>query len=77
MHPMNIEQTKKSILYKAKYRGTKEADLIISNFIKKNINEFSDQEMVKLNKLLALDDEIILSLIKTNEQNLIQIITAF
>ena len=34
-----LENYKKKLLYRASYRGTKEMDILLSNFVKKYINE--------------------------------------
>jgi len=53
----NIDQLKKKILYRAEYRGTKEMDLLLSNFVKKYINNFNIVELKQLNDLLKYDDD--------------------
>ena len=50
---------KKKILYRSKHRGTKEMDLLLGNFVKKNIDKFNESEINQLEKLLEIDDEII------------------
>ena len=39
---------KKKILYRASYRGTKEMDILLSSFVKKHINIFSDEQLKDL-----------------------------
>ena len=34
------EILKKKLLYRASYRGTKEMDILLSNFVKKNMDNF-------------------------------------
>ena len=41
------------------HRGTKEMDLLLGNFVKKYVNEFSIAELNDLEKLLFTEDEII------------------
>ena len=53
----NIELLKKKILYRAKYRGTKEMDLLLGNFVKKYINDFDIVELKQLYDLLNFDDD--------------------
>jgi len=55
----NIDILKKKILYRCKHRGTKEMDLLLSNFVDKYINTFSEEELFELEKLLNIDDEIL------------------
>ena len=54
-----INKLKKKIIYRAEYRGTKEMDLLLGNFVKKNIDKFNNIELKDLEKLLFIEDEII------------------
>ena len=53
----SIDLLKKKILYRSVYRGTKEMDLLLSNFVKKYINDFDIIELRQLSHLLTFDDE--------------------
>ena len=53
----NIELLKKKILYRSGHRGTKEMDLLLSNFVKKYVNDFGIVELRQLDDLLNLDDD--------------------
>ena len=53
----SIDLLKKKIIYRSEYRGTKEMDLLLSNFVKKYINNFSIVELKQLNDLLNFDDD--------------------
>ena len=55
----NNEILKKKIIYRSTHRGTKEMDLLLGNFVKKNINSFDDSELKDLNNLMLIDDEIL------------------
>ena len=55
----NKEILKKQIIYRSTHRGTKEMDLLLGSFVKKNIDKFSESEINQLEKLLEIDDEII------------------
>ena len=55
----NIDNLKKKILYRAEHRGTKEMDLLLSNFVKKYIEEFNYKDLVDLEKILFIEDEIL------------------
>ena len=55
----NKEIFKKQIIYRATHRGTKEMDILLGNFVKKYIEEFNDNELQDLEKLLFIEDEII------------------
>ena len=50
------------ILYRAQYRGTKEMDIFVSKFVKSIISDLNYEELVFLDKLINLDDEIIIKL---------------
>ena len=52
-----INKLKKKIIYRAEYRGTKEMDLLLGNFVKKYINIFSINDLHDLYKLLDISDE--------------------
>ena len=49
-----INNLKKKIIYRAEYRGTKEMDFILSNFVKKYINTFSINDLHDLCMLLNI-----------------------
>ena len=53
---INIDELKKKIIYRSNYRGTKEMDKLLGAFVKKYINELSDDDLMKLAKLLDIDD---------------------
>ena len=43
-----LEILKKRLLYRASYRGTKEMDILMSSFVKKNINIFNFEQLKEL-----------------------------
>ncbi len=53
---INIDELKKKIIYRSNYRGTKEMDKLLGAFVKKYINDLSHDDLVKLEKLLDIDD---------------------
>ena len=53
----SIDLLKKKILYRSKYRGTKGMDLLLSNFIKKYINDLDMVDLKQLDDLLNFDDD--------------------
>ena len=61
-----LEILKKKILYRASYRGTKEMDLLLSTFVKKNINLFTESQLKELEDFLEFEDETILSFYNFN-----------
>ena len=52
----NIDLLKKKIIYRATYRSTKEMDKLLSAFTYKYINDLSNDDLIKLEKLLDIDD---------------------
>ena len=53
---INIDELKKKIIYRSNYRGTKEMDKLLGAFVNKHINDLSEDDLVKLEKLLDIDD---------------------
>lgn len=52
----NINDLKKKIIYRSSYRGTKEMDKLLNSFVKKFIDEFNNEDLTNLSKLLEIDD---------------------
>ena len=65
---MNIDNLKKKILYRSEHRGTKEMDLLLSNFVKKYINSLNASELCELELLLNIDDEVLYKWYLNNEK---------
>ena len=55
----NNDLLKKQILYRASHRGSKEMDLLLTNFVNKYINTFDSLQLNDLDQLLLIDDETI------------------
>ena len=55
-----LEIFKKKLLYRSNYRGTKELDILLSQFVKKNINNFNKSQLKELDKFLDFEDDVIL-----------------
>ena len=55
----NLDILKKKIIYHSNHRGTKEMDLLLSNFVKKYIDSFDETELKELESLLNVDDDIL------------------
>ena len=55
-----IRNFQKKLLYRSNYRGTKEMDILLSNFVKKYIDNFDEEELLELDKFLDFEDEVIL-----------------
>ena len=56
---VELDFFKKKLLYRASYRGTKEMDLLLGNFVEKNVNNFNPQQLKELDRFLSFDDETI------------------
>ena len=56
---VELELFKKKLLYRSSYRGTKEMDILLTKFVKKYLNVFSDEQLKQLEKFLEFEDEII------------------
>ena len=54
---IKIEHLKKKIIYRSNYRGTKEMDKLLGAFTKQYINNFDNEDLVNLEKLLDIDDD--------------------
>ena len=55
-----IDSIKKKIKYRAEYRGIKEMDLILGNFVKKYIDNLNYEELISLYEILEKDDDVLL-----------------
>ena len=66
----NIELLKKKILYRSEYRGTKEMDLLLSNFVTKYINGFGIVELKQLDDLLNFDDDSLFKWYLNKKENI-------
>ena len=64
----NIDNLKKKILYRSEHRGTKEMDLLLSNFVKKYVNSLNESELCELESLLNVDDEVLYKWYLSNER---------
>ncbi len=64
----NKEDLKNKIIYRASYRGSKEMDILISNFVKSVINELDYTQLQLLNKLISLEDEALIEIKKNKKK---------
>ncbi len=55
----NKEILKKQIIYRSTHRGSKEMDLLLGNFVKKNIDSLDIFELNTLIELMDIEDEIL------------------
>ncbi len=54
---IDIDQLKKKIIYRSKYRGTKEMDKLLGLFTSEHIDKITKQDLIDLEKLLDFDDD--------------------
>ena len=54
---LDIDELKKKIIYRSKYRGSKEMDILLSSFVKDVINHLDNDELENLFNLLNIDDD--------------------
>ena len=64
----NVDNFKKKILYRSMHRGTKEMDLLLTNFVKKYVNSLNESELCELESLLSIDDEVLYKWYLYNEK---------
>ena len=62
----NKEELKNKIIYRASYRGTKEMDILMINFVNSIIHELNLEQLNQLDNFVNMDDETLMS-IKNNE----------
>ena len=69
------------IKYRSQYRGTKEMDLFINNFVNSIIHDLNLNQLKELNNLVNLDDEEFIKIseeeIKKNENKVVLMLKEF
>ena len=65
----NKEEIKNKIIYRSSYRGTKEMDILMTNFVKNIIDNLSHDQLIHLDEFVNYDDEVLKSL-KNNESDM-------
>ena len=65
----NKEDLKNKIIYRASYRGTKEMDILMTNFVKSLIDELDENYMKTLDTFVNMDDEQLISIKKKESSN--------
>ncbi len=76
----NKEELKNKIIYRASYRGTKEMDILMTDFVKSLINDLNLIELKELDFLVNLDDESLINIknnILNNKISLTNLIKSF
>ena len=64
--PLNKEDLKNKIIYRASYRGTKEMDILMIGFVKSIIDKLDVDHLNALNEFINMDDQVLIS-IKKNQ----------
>ncbi len=65
-----LDTIKRKIKYRSEYRGIKEMDLLLGNFVKKYINIFDYNELLSLYEILEKDDDDIFKWYTGKEENI-------
>tara|TARA_B100001778_G_C18108602_1_gene415124 strand:- start:46 stop:303 length:258 start_codon:yes stop_codon:yes gene_type:complete len=79
----NKEDLKNKIIYRASYRGTKEMDILMTNFVKSLIDELDENYMKALDAFVNMDDEKLVSIkkkessISYSDQRMLDIVIRF
>ena len=66
---LNKQNLISKILYRARYRGTKEMDIFVYSFVTSIIHDLSIKELEELNNLINLNDEKIIELSDSCKDN--------
>ena len=56
-----LEIFKKKLIYRSNYRGCKEMDILLSEFVRKHIDKLNESQLNELNKFLDFEDDVILN----------------
>ena len=59
---LNKQNLINKIIYRSLYRGTKEMDIFVSNFVKSIINYLSIDDLLDLDNLINMNDEDIVKI---------------
>ena len=62
-----MEEYRKRLLYKANYRGTKEADILFGGFAQEHLHTLSSKELKSFEKILDESDDLLLKLILSGD----------
>ena len=58
----DTDNLKKKLIYRSQYRGTKEMDKLIGNFVKANIDTLDNAQLIELEIFLDKDDDTLYKL---------------
>ena len=64
-----LESLKKKLLYRSNYRGTKEMDMLLSSFVRLNIEKLTESQLYELEEFLNFEDEDIYNYYQNNISN--------
>ena len=67
--PLNKEDLKNKIIYRASYRGTKEMDILMIGFVKSIIDKLDVDHLEALNEFINMDDQVLISIKKESQIN--------
>jgi len=59
---INKEFLIKQIIYRATHRGSKEMDILLGQFAKQHIKDFSIEELKDLNDIMSIEDNLLYEL---------------
>ena len=65
-----LDVIKRKIKYRSEYRGIKEMDLLLGNFVKKYIDVFDYNELLSLYEILEKDDDVIFKWYTGKKENI-------
>ena len=64
-----LDSLKRKIKYRSEYRGIKELDIILGQFVKKYIDSFNYEELLDLHSILEKDDDVIFQWYSDKKKN--------
>ena len=59
----------KKLLFRSAHRGTKEMDIVLGGYFKKNCNHLSQVDLIEFEKLLDFSDKILTDYFVMNKPN--------
>ena len=63
-----MEEYRKRLLYKANYRGTKEADILFGGFAREYLHTLSKEELNSFEKILDESDDLLCKWTVTSQE---------
>ena len=66
---LNKQNLINKILYRARYRGTKEMDIFVTSFDNSIVDKLNISELSELNEIVNLNDEQIINLCNNDSKN--------